>query len=112
VLALALALALAEWVEGNKELCREITSYDASKKSSLLQHYDSYSKLSKLGTWRRIQRLSLHSFAKFLLFIYIFLIFLFYDMKCGETKTWHGKGVNKNMVDERERCKWWKKGKK
>jgi hypothetical protein len=33
-------------------------------------------------------------------------------MKCGETKTWHGKGVNKNMVDERERCKWWKKGKK
>jgi hypothetical protein len=32
------ALALAERVEGNKGLCREITSDDASKKTSLLQH--------------------------------------------------------------------------
>jgi hypothetical protein len=31
-------LALAEHVEGNKGLCREITSDDASKKTSLLQH--------------------------------------------------------------------------
>jgi hypothetical protein len=31
-------LALAERVEGNKWLCREITSDDASKKTSLLQH--------------------------------------------------------------------------
>jgi predicted metal-dependent enzyme (double-stranded beta helix superfamily) len=69
---LALALALSEWVERNKWLYREITSDDASKKTSLLQHYDSYSKLSKLGTWRRIQRLSLHSSPKFLLFIFIF----------------------------------------
>jgi hypothetical protein len=29
-----LALALAEWVEGNKGLCRKITSDDASKKTS------------------------------------------------------------------------------
>jgi hypothetical protein len=58
-------LALAEWEEGNKGLCREIISDDASKKTSLLQHSDSYSKLSKLGTWRRIQRPSLHSFPKF-----------------------------------------------
>jgi hypothetical protein len=33
-----LALALGEQVEGNKGLCREITSDDASKKTSLLQH--------------------------------------------------------------------------
>jgi hypothetical protein len=33
-----LALALIKWVEGNKGLCREITSDDASKKTSLLQH--------------------------------------------------------------------------
>jgi hypothetical protein len=32
-----LALALAERVEGNKGLCREITSDDDSKKTSLLQ---------------------------------------------------------------------------
>jgi hypothetical protein len=32
VLALALALALAEHVEGNIRLCREITSDEASKK--------------------------------------------------------------------------------
>jgi hypothetical protein len=63
---------LAEWVERNEGLCREITSDDASKKTSLLQHEDYYSKLSKLGTWRRIQRLSLHSFPKFLLVIYLF----------------------------------------
>jgi hypothetical protein len=31
-----LALALAEWMEGNKGLCREITSDDASKKTSPL----------------------------------------------------------------------------
>jgi hypothetical protein len=30
-----LALALAEWVEGNKRLCREIASDEASKKTSL-----------------------------------------------------------------------------
>jgi hypothetical protein len=30
-------LVLAEWVEGYKGLCREITSDDASKKTSLLQ---------------------------------------------------------------------------
>jgi hypothetical protein len=29
---------LAEWVEGNKGLCREITNDDASKKTSLLQY--------------------------------------------------------------------------
>jgi hypothetical protein len=85
-------------VEGNKGLCREITSDDASKKTSLPQHYDSYSKLSKLGTWRRIQRLSLHSFPMFILFIY----FSFHDMQWWETKTCCGKGVNKNMVDERK----------
>jgi hypothetical protein len=28
-----LALILAEWLEGNKGLCREITSDDASKKT-------------------------------------------------------------------------------
>jgi hypothetical protein len=28
-------LALAEWVEGNKELCKEIASDEASKKTSL-----------------------------------------------------------------------------
>jgi hypothetical protein len=32
-----LALVLAEQVEGNKGLCREITSDDASKKTSLLR---------------------------------------------------------------------------
>jgi hypothetical protein len=37
-------------------------------------------------------------------FIYI-LYFLFYDMQWWETKTCCGKGVNKNMVDERERDK-------
>jgi hypothetical protein len=47
--------------------------------------------------------LSLHYFSKFLLFI--FFIFLFYDMQWWETKTCCGKGVNKNMVDERERDK-------
>jgi hypothetical protein len=31
----ALALALAEWVDGNKGLCREIASNEASKKTSL-----------------------------------------------------------------------------
>jgi hypothetical protein len=30
-----LALALAEWVEGNKRLCREIASDEASKNTSL-----------------------------------------------------------------------------
>jgi hypothetical protein len=30
-----LALALAEWMEGNKGLCREIASDEASKKTSL-----------------------------------------------------------------------------
>jgi hypothetical protein len=30
-----LALVLAEWVEGNKELCKEIASDEASKKTSL-----------------------------------------------------------------------------
>jgi hypothetical protein len=34
---LVLALALAEWLEGNKELCKEIASGDASKKTSLTQ---------------------------------------------------------------------------
>jgi hypothetical protein len=58
----------------------------------------------KLGPWRRIQRLSLHSFPKFLLFIY-FKFFWFYDMQWWKTKTCCGKGVNKNMVDERERDK-------
>jgi hypothetical protein len=33
-----LALALAEQVEGNKGLRREMTSDDASKRTSLLQH--------------------------------------------------------------------------
>jgi hypothetical protein len=32
-----LALALAEWVEGNKRLCRGITSDEASKNTSLTQ---------------------------------------------------------------------------
>jgi hypothetical protein len=32
-----LALALAEWVEGNKRLCREIASDGASKNTSLTQ---------------------------------------------------------------------------
>jgi hypothetical protein len=80
-----LALALDER-EGNKGLGREITSDDASNKTSLLQHYDSYSKLSKLGTWRRIQRLSLHSFLKFLLFIFL----IFFDfMTCNDGKQKH-----------------------
>jgi hypothetical protein len=73
-------LALAERVKGNKGLCREITSDDASKKTSLLQHYNSYSKLSKLGTWKMIQRLSLYSFPNFLLFIF-FLKNYFFDMQ-------------------------------
>jgi hypothetical protein len=34
---LVLALVLAERVEGNQGLCREITSDDASRKTSLLQ---------------------------------------------------------------------------
>jgi hypothetical protein len=46
--------------------------------------------------------ISLHSFPKFLLFIWIFL---FFDMQWLETKRCYGKGVNKNMVDERERDK-------
>jgi hypothetical protein len=46
-----------------------------------------------------IQRLSLHSFPKFL------LLFLKFLMQCWETKTCCGKGVNKNMEDERERDK-------
>jgi hypothetical protein len=75
-------LALAEWEEGNKGLCREIISDDASKKTSLLQHSDSYSKLSKLGTWRRIQRPSLHSFPKF-----FFLIF-YYAMRGNKNMLW------------------------
>jgi hypothetical protein len=73
-------LALAERVKGNKGVCREITSDDASKKTSLLQHYNSYSKLSKLGTWKMIQRLSLYSFPNFLLFIF-FLKKYFFDMQ-------------------------------
>jgi hypothetical protein len=32
-----LALALAEWVDGNKRLCREIASNEASKNTSLTQ---------------------------------------------------------------------------
>jgi hypothetical protein len=32
-----LVLALAEWVEGNERLCREIGSDEASKKTSLTQ---------------------------------------------------------------------------
>jgi hypothetical protein len=32
-----LAIALAEWVEGNKKWCREIASDEASKKTSLTQ---------------------------------------------------------------------------
>jgi hypothetical protein len=43
-----------------------------------------------------IQRLSLHSFPKIILFIFI---------TCNHGKQKHAvkKGVNKNMVDERER---------
>jgi hypothetical protein len=47
---------------------------------------NSYCKLSKLGTSRRIQRLSLHSFPKFLLFIF-FEIFDF--MTCNDGKEKH-----------------------
>jgi hypothetical protein len=36
---------------------------------------------------------------------YFFLKILVYDMQWWETKTCCGKGVNKNMVDERERNK-------
>jgi hypothetical protein len=32
-----LALALAEWVKGNKRLCREIASDEASKKTFMTQ---------------------------------------------------------------------------
>jgi hypothetical protein len=79
-------LALAERVKGNKGLCREITSDDASKKTSLLQHYNSYSKLSKLGTWKMIQRLSLYSFPNFLLFIFFLKI---YFLTCNKGKQKH-----------------------
>jgi hypothetical protein len=34
-----------------------------------------------------------------------YLYFLFYDMQWWKTKTCHGKGVDKNIVDERERDK-------
>jgi hypothetical protein len=48
--------------------------------------------------------ISLHSFPKFILFIY-FKIFDFMTCDDGKQKTCCGKGVNKNMVDERERYK-------
>jgi hypothetical protein len=35
VACLVLVLELAEWVEGNKESCKEIASNEASKKTSL-----------------------------------------------------------------------------
>jgi hypothetical protein len=36
-------------------------------------------------------------------YLYIFFKNIFFDMQRWETKTYCGKGVNKNMVDERER---------
>jgi hypothetical protein len=48
---------------------------------------------------------------------YLYFLILFYFMTCNDEKQKHivEKGVNKNMVVERERdknyiCKWWKKG--
>jgi hypothetical protein len=44
-------LALAEWMEGNKELCKEIASDEASKKTSLDSTLNTKTFTLKLGNW-------------------------------------------------------------